>query len=83
MAIPGAEDAVISNLDETFGQNMLQEAANELLSTEGADPDLTCAGLSVAEGDLTMGQLENALVADGHSEDVRSQILQGGHPIAY
>jgi len=82
MAIPGAEDAVISNLDETFGQNMLQETANELVGGKGANPGLPCAGFSVAEGDLAMGQLEDTLIADGHPEDVRGQILQGSHTIA-
>jgi hypothetical protein len=82
VAIPGAEEAVISNLDETFGQYMLQETADELLGGEGANPGLTCAGLRVAKGDLPMGQLEDTLVADSHSEDVRCQILQGSQAIA-
>ena len=54
MAIPGAEEAEISNLDETFGQNMLQETANELLGSEGANPGLTCARFSVAAAILNV-----------------------------
>jgi hypothetical protein len=82
VAIPGAEEAEISNLDETFGQNMLEETANELLSSDGANPGLACVGFGVAKCDLPMGQLEDTLVTDGHPKDVRSQILQGSHPIA-
>ena len=61
---------------------MLQKTTDELLGDEGANPGLTCAGLSVTEGDLSMGQLEDTLVTDGHPKDVRSQILQGSHAIA-
>jgi hypothetical protein len=82
VAIPGAEDAVISNLDEPSGQDMLQKTTDELLSSKGANPGLPCAGFSVAEGDLSMGQLEDTLVTDGHPKYVGSQILQGSHAIA-
>ena len=61
---------------------MLQETTDELLSGEGANPGLTCAGVGVTEGDRTMCQLKDTPVTDGHPEDVRCQIFQGSHPIA-
>jgi hypothetical protein len=61
---------------------MLQETANELHGGEGANPGLAGAGFSVTEGDLPMGQFKDTLLTDSHSEDVRSQILQGSHAIA-
>ena len=82
MTRAGTEEAIVPDLDESLGQNMLQETTNELLSGEGAEPGLICAGFGVAEGDLPISQLEDTLVTDGHSEDVGSQILQGGRAIA-
>jgi hypothetical protein len=81
VAQTGTEEAVVADLNEALRQNMLQETANELLGSEGANPGLTCARFSVAECDLPMVQLEDTLVTDGHSKDVGSQILQGSHPI--
>jgi len=52
MTRAGTEEAIVPDFDETLGQDMLQETANELLSGEGAKPGLICAGFGVAEGYL-------------------------------
>ncbi len=78
MTRAGAEEAIVPDFDETFGQDMLQETANELLGGNCADPALACAGFGVAEGNLPTSQLEDTLLTDGHSENLCSQILQIG-----
>jgi len=73
----GAEEPIVTNLDEAFRQDVLQKAVNELFCRQGTT--FFCAGLSgaVAKRDAVIFQLEEAVVANGNSENVRGQILQG------
>jgi hypothetical protein len=73
-----AKKAIVAHFDEAFGQDVLQEAADELLSGKGAGLKFAGVGGAVAEGHLPVGQLQDAVVADGHAKDVGGQILQGG-----
>ncbi len=45
-----AEKAIVAHFDEAFGQDVLQEATDELLSGKGAGFELTGVGGAVAEG---------------------------------
>src|SRR5450432_2013383 len=56
---------------------MLEEAADELLGRDRATLELGGGRLFVGESDLTILELPHAVVADGHAEDVRSEILEG------
>jgi hypothetical protein len=61
---------------------MLEEAMDELFGGEGAELELSSIGRAVAKGDLVVFELDQAAVADGNPEDVRSQVLEGSASIA-
>src|SRR5437870_97435 len=73
----GAEQAVVTDLDEAVGEDVLEEAADELLSGDGAVLELIGGGLFVSESDGAVFQLAQAVVAEGHAKDVRGEILEG------
>ena len=73
----GAEEAIITDLDEAFGQNMLQEAMNEIFSTQRARSFHSGLRVPITKRDLVVFQLQDAVIANGHSEDVGCKILQG------
>ncbi len=81
-ALGGAEETEIADLDEAPGQDVLEEAVDELIGGEGAELDLAGSGRAVAKGDLVVFEFDQAAVADGDPEDVRSQILEGSAAIA-
>ena len=54
MTLGGAEQSVVADFDEAWGENVLQEAADELLGIEGAVAELVSGGLFVGESDLTI-----------------------------
>jgi hypothetical protein len=66
------EKAIVPDLHEPLGQDVLQETANELFSSERANLGLVCVGLRVAESNLPLSHVEDPLVTDGHPKDVRS-----------
>jgi len=70
------EEAIISDLDEPFGQHMLQETADEFFGRYDADLGFPGFGGSVAKGHVRIRHLDDAIVADGDAENVGSQILQ-------
>ncbi len=57
---------------------MLKKAADELLRGESAELGLASFGGAVTEGDPSICQFHDAIVADGDAKDVWSQVLQGG-----
>lgn len=76
----GAEETIVTKLDEAFGQDMLETTVKELFRCQGTT--CFCAGLggAVAKGDAIIFHLEDPVVAKGDSEEVRGQILQGIQP---
>ena len=72
----GAEETIVTDLDEAFGQDMLQKPVQELFCVQGTT--FFCASLSgaVAKRDAVIFQLQDPVVANGNPENVRSQILQ-------
>lgn len=50
----GTEPAVVADLGESLGQEMLQKAAQEREDVEGAPLDGALAAVAVAEGDLAL-----------------------------
>lgn len=81
-ALGGAEEAEIADLDEAPGQDVLEEAVDEVIGGEGAEGDLSGSGRAVAKGDLVVFELDQAAVADGDPEDVGSQVLESSAAIA-
>ena len=79
----GAKEAIIADFLKAFGQDVLQEAADELLGWQGAVFPAPATRLPIAEGDVSFGQLENTIVAKGHPEDVGREILQSGFTRAH
>jgi hypothetical protein len=81
-ALRGAEEAEIADLDESPGQDVLEEAVDELFGGEGAIRVLASNGGAVAKGDLVVFEFYQAAVADGDPEDVGSQVLEGSAAVA-
>lgn len=76
--LAGAEQTVVTHLDEARWQDVLEEAADELLSGQRAALNSIGGRLFVGESDVAIFQLTDAVVADRDAEDVRSKILEGG-----
>jgi hypothetical protein len=78
----GAEEAEIADLDEAPGQDVLEEAVDELFGREGAEGGLAGRRRAVTESDLVVFEFDQAAIADGDSKDVGSQVLESSAAIA-
>jgi hypothetical protein len=72
-----AEQAVVTNLDEAWWEDVLEEATDELFGGEGTVLELVSGRLFVGESDVTILQLAEAVVAESDAKDVRGEILEG------
>jgi len=72
------EEAVVAQLGEAVGQDMLQEAADELRGRQGGDHLSFGVPVLISKSDLGRVKFEDAIVAEGHPKDIRSQILEHG-----
>ena len=74
VALTMAEEAVIPDLDQAFGGHVLhaERATDELLGGDSAMPVFPGIGVFVSKGDLIIGQFQDAVVADGHPQDMRA-----------
>ena len=61
---------------------MLQETADEFFSGQRAESGLAGFGVLIAKGHLAIFQFQDAMVADGHPENVSGEVLHGGSSIA-
>ena len=61
MAIAVAEETVIPDLNKAFGQDVLEEATDELLSSDGAVPGFSRLGVFVAKGPLVILECQDAI----------------------
>src|SRR5215204_6306793 len=73
----GAEQAVVTDLDEPAGEHVLEEATDELFRGDGATLELLSGRLLVSESDLALMQLAQAVVTDRDAKDVRGEIFEG------
>ena len=73
----GAEQTVVTNLDESIGEHVLEEATDELFGGDGATLELVSGRLFVRESDRALLQRTEAVVADSDAKDVRGEILEG------
>ena len=84
LAVGMGEEAEVTYLDEAPGEDMLQEAVDELFGGEGAELGLSGIGSAITKSDLIARsvQFDQTVVADGDAEDVGCQVLQCGAAIA-
>jgi hypothetical protein len=78
MPIGGSEQAIVTDFDESFWQDVLKEAANKLLGGNGRESGLISGRILVGESDLAILEGEDAAIADGDAKDVRSKVFEGG-----
>ena len=77
MTLGGAEQTVVADFEEALGEDVLEEAANELCGGDGAVSKLVSGRLFIGESDVALFQLTEAVVADRDTEDVRGEIPEG------
>ena len=88
----GAQEAVVADLLEPGGQDVLEEAAEELHRVQGHLPRPVRPHAAIGEGHLAVVAGDDPMVADGDAEDIRGEVPQrlpavaGGlrvhHPVA-
>jgi len=72
-----AQEAVMPDLHEACGQDMLEEAPNELDDIEGELSHAVAVFLAVGESDGAIFDGHDSGVGDSHSEDIRCEVFQG------
>ena len=76
-AIAVGQQAEVADLDEARGQDVEQEAADELDRIEGHDLDAVVVfGVAPAEAYLAVNEIEEPAVSDGDAVGVAGQVLQ-------
>jgi len=71
------EEAEVADADQSFGQNVQQKAAQELMSGNGHDLVLSVVGIvSPAEGDAIVLEGHEPMVGDSHAVGVAGQIVE-------
>src|SRR3972149_6963252 len=72
-----AHEAVVPDLHETRGQDMLEKAPDELDDIEGDLAGAITAFLAVGEGNGSIFDGQDSGIGDGHPEDVGGKVFQG------
>ena len=75
----GVPEAVVPDLVEALGQDVLEEAPEELDAVELHDLPLGATAVSVLEGDGVVVDVEDTPVVDGDAEDVPGEV--GEHDV--
>ena len=71
------EKTEVSDANQTAGQHVKQEAAQELMGGDGHDLLLAAVGIiSPAEGDTIVLEGQEAMVGDGHTMGVAGQVVE-------
>ena len=68
--------AIVADLVDAGGQNVLKEATDELLGRYRHRTPLVVCGVLVAEGDLAVFDAQDAAVGDGDPVDVAPEVRQ-------
>ncbi len=67
----------MADADEALGEQVKEEATQKLIAREGHQFLLiVVSGVTPAEGDLAVGQRDQAMVGDGDAVSVATEILQ-------
>jgi len=76
------EEAEVANLHEAFGEDVLKETVDEFVGGESAELDLAGFRRAIAEGNLVVLELNQAVVGESNAEDIGSQIFESRAPVA-
>jgi hypothetical protein len=68
-------EAVVPDLHEAWGQNMLEKAPDELDDIEGALAGAITAFLAIREGNGSIFDNHDSGIRDGHPEDIRGEVF--------
>jgi hypothetical protein len=66
----GGKEAIVTDLDKALGQDMLQKAAQELFSGQGAAANVAGVRLAITKGNFALLNLEDTVIGNSHPEDV-------------
>jgi hypothetical protein len=72
----GTEDAVVTHLATTSGQDVLKEAVEEIESRKGEMAGLLGAVIPVAECDQSIAEALQPVVGDGDAEDIAAEVIE-------
>ena len=72
------EKAEVAHFLPAIGQDMLQEPAQKLHDVEVSGAEACTAHFPVGKGDGTVRQAHETAVGDGHLEDIRGKVGEGG-----
>ena len=76
-APPVGEEAEVADADEALGEQMQQEAAQELIQRYGHQfLFVVVSRVAPTKSDLVVGKRDQAMVGDGHAMGVAAQILE-------
>ena len=78
LAFGGMPEAEVSDFVQTLGQDVLEEAAHELLAGDAAHPPAVGFAMLVADGDSLVVEADDASVGDRDAEDVAGKIIEHG-----
>jgi hypothetical protein len=67
----------VAYLHESLREDMLEESPHELHDIQGHDPPSVATGFLVAEPDLSILDLDDAAVGNGHLEDIGCEVFDG------
>ena len=71
----GCHKSIIADFDESFWQDMLQEAVDKIKSRQGCCFPLIGGAVFKPEADLVVFELFDAVIGDSRSVDIRGQVF--------
>ena|SRR5450432_392254 len=71
----GAKQTVVTDFNEAWREDVLQEAADELFRRQRASLNLISGRLLVGESDLAIFECAQPVVAEGDAKDVRGEVF--------
>lgn len=75
----GSEESIMANLDESFGQDMAGKSCDKFVYRQGHDLlYVASSAVSIAEVDLSLGQSDEPIVADGNFVGIPAQVFEYG-----
>ena len=69
-----AEEAVVADLGEVAGQDMLEEASDEFGGGDGAELDGVGAAISIRESNSTILETLQSAIGDGDAKEVTAEV---------
>ena len=72
----GMPDAVVADLMKALGQDVLQIASDELMAFDSSGLPAAAFAVLVAEGDMGLVQVEEAMIRDGNTKHIARQVVQ-------